>query len=289
MQEHQLAGEAEQRAASWYLARGDKQYGPLGDRELLLLAQRGGLRTDDLLWKPGFESWKSVHAVCDLGTSSQNASPDCAAYLPESAARDEPRAADIAEDSEIRQPLTGKPSLKARLYDELRKFLMIFSYLWLVFSVFLVHEWSVLASNHISFRFYGLALVNALILSKIMLIAEDLKFAERFSDKPLIYPIAFKSIAFSVLLVVSYIVEEIVVGLFHGESVIESFPKIGSGGLMGTLTIGAILCIALVPFFSFREIARAIGEAEFRLLMLGPAKEERGSASPADGLLASGH
>ena len=55
MQERQFAGEAEQSAASWYLSRGDQQWGPLGDRELLLLAERGGLRKDDLLWKPGFE------------------------------------------------------------------------------------------------------------------------------------------------------------------------------------------------------------------------------------------
>src|SRR6478672_9748283 len=74
MQKHQVAGEAGARASSWYLRRGDKQYGPLGDRELLLLVERGGLRTDDLLWKPGFSSWKSMHAVCDLKTSPR-ASP----------------------------------------------------------------------------------------------------------------------------------------------------------------------------------------------------------------------
>ena len=34
MQEH-LAGESGRRAPSWYLARGDKRYGPLADRELL--------------------------------------------------------------------------------------------------------------------------------------------------------------------------------------------------------------------------------------------------------------
>ena len=158
-----------------------------------------------------------------------------------------------------------------------------------VFFVFLVHEWAVLASNHISFKFYGLAVVNALVLSKIMLIAEALKFAERLNDKPLVYPIAFKSISFSALLMVSYVVEEIVVGLFHGKSVAESFPQVGGGGLVGVLTVGAILCIALVPFFAFREIARVIGENIFRSLMLGPAKEERGSACPADGLLASHH
>jgi uncharacterized protein DUF4339 len=71
MQKHQVAGEAGPRAPSWYLARGDKRYGPLADRELLLLAERGGLRTDDLLWKPGFSAWKPVHAVCDLKTSTE--------------------------------------------------------------------------------------------------------------------------------------------------------------------------------------------------------------------------
>jgi hypothetical protein len=273
MQEHHFAGEAEQRAPSWYLARGDKQYGPLADRELLLLAERGGLRTDDLLWKPGFDSWKSVHAFCDVGSLIKSTSPH-----PASPPDDE--FADSAVDAaEISEPANQRRSLRARASEELRKFLIIFSYLWLVFFVFLVHEWAVLASNHISFRFYGLAVVNALILSKIMLIAEALKFADRLNDKPLVYPIAFKSISFSALLMVSYIVEEIVVGLFHGKSVGESFPHVGGGGLVGVLTVGGILCIALVPFFAFREIARVIGETAFRSLMLGPVKEERESKS----------
>jgi hypothetical protein len=143
-----------------------------------------------------------------------------------------------------------------------------------------VHEWVVLAGHQIGFRFYGLAVVNALVLAKIMLIAEALHFAERFKDRPLIYPIAFKSIAFTVLLMAAYIVEEIAVGLFHGKTVADSFPEIGSGGVVGVLTIGAIMCIALVPFFSFREIARAIGQAEFRAMMLGPVRGRRGSADP---------
>jgi len=273
MQERPATGDAEKHKPSWYLARGDKRYGPLADRELLLLAERGGLRTDDLLWKPGFDSWKSVHAVCDVGTLIESASP-----LPADTPSDE--FADTAvEAAEVGEPAHQKKSLRARAYEELRKFLVIFSYLWLVFFVFLVHEWAVLASNHISFKFYGLAVVNALVLSKIMLIAEALKFAERLDDKPLVYPIAFKSIFFSALLMVSYVVEEIVVGLFQGKNVAESFPQVGGGGLVGVLTVGAILCIALVPFFGFREIARVIGEANFRSLMLGPAKEERGSKS----------
>src|SRR5262245_60499403 len=90
MQKHQLAGEAGRRAASWYLARGEQRYGPLADRELLLLAERGGLYTDDLLWKPGFASWKSVHAVCGNTLQSmptpESLSPQDAEYLPTVAA-----------------------------------------------------------------------------------------------------------------------------------------------------------------------------------------------------------
>jgi hypothetical protein len=92
MQQHQLAGEAGRGASSWYLARGDQRYGPLADRELLLLAERGGLQTDDLLWKPGFTSWKSVHAVCGVNISHsmpppKSLSPRDAEYLATGEAR----------------------------------------------------------------------------------------------------------------------------------------------------------------------------------------------------------
>jgi hypothetical protein len=273
MPERAAGNGAETPKSSWYLARGDKRWGPLADRELLLLAERGGLKTDDLLWRPGFQSWKPVREVCDAGDLLESQSSRSAS-VPD---HDASAAADASPGTE---PRHDKPSWRARLLEELKSFLIIVSYLWLVFFVFMMHEWTVLASHQISFRFYGLAVVNALVLGKIMLIAEDLHFADRLKDKPLIYPIAFKSLAFSVLLVVAYIIEEIAVGLFRGKTAAESFPEIGGGGLVGVLTTAAIMCVALVPFFSFREIARIVGEAEFRILMLGVSRQKRARASP---------
>lgn len=262
MQERQPTGAAEQSAPAWYLLHDDSQFGPLSDRELLLLAERGGLKADDLLWRSGFEDWKPVHEVCGV-TAKGAMQADDAAAVQEAA----PAAATAAVENDV-----VKPSLKARLYEELRKFFVMFAYLWLVFFVFLTYEWTVLASHNIGFRFYGLAVVNALVLSKIMLIAESLRFAEALNGKPLIYPIMFKSLAFSVLLMLCYIAEEIAVGLFHGKSFAEAFPHIGGGGWAGIVSVGAIMCVALVPFFAFKEIARAMGKAEFRALMLGPPR-----------------
>src|SRR5262245_38910787 len=180
MQEHRLGGEVGPRAASWYLARGDKRYGPLADRELLLLAERGGLRTDDLLWKPGFTSWKPVHAVCGVKLSSEIVTPtmsEDAESLPAGEPSDQPTQVEMTDAADGGKMAEPKPSLKARLDEEVKRFLIIFAYLWLVFLVFLVHEWIVLADNHIGFRFYGLAAINAFVLFEMLLFAEELGFA----------------------------------------------------------------------------------------------------------------
>lgn len=50
----------------WYLSRGGKQHGPYSGPEILRLAELGKLLTSDLVWKPGFESWKPVHSISGL-------------------------------------------------------------------------------------------------------------------------------------------------------------------------------------------------------------------------------
>ncbi|MET0870190.1 MAG: hypothetical protein ABWY15_04825, partial [Methyloceanibacter sp.] len=60
----------------------------------------------------------------------------------------------------------------------------------------------------------------------------------------------------------------------------ESFPVIGAGGPAALLCVTAIMAAALAPFFAFREIARGVGEAEFRVLMLGATREAREDAPP---------
>jgi hypothetical protein len=277
MQQHQMSAAAAQAASSWYLARGDKQYGPLGNRELLLLAERGELKQDDLLWRPGFSSWKPAREIGDLfgratSAAGKNRTGATVTSLSQSAGAAPAPAA--ASD----EPAPPKRGLKVRLLEELRKFFVIVAYLWLVFFVLFVHEWLVLAGQNIGFRFYGLATLNALILGKIMLIAENMRFTKRFDNRPLIVPIAYKSIVFAVLLLAAYIAEEIGVGMFHGKTAAESFPVIGGGGPVALLCVTAIMAAALAPFFAFREIARVVGETEFRVLMLGAAREARKEA-----------
>src|SRR5438874_2987369 len=160
-----------------------------------------------------------------------------------------------------------KRGLEQRVVDEVIKFLTIAFYLWVVFGVFALHESVVSAKDHIDYHFYGFALLNALILGKGMLIAEDFHFADWFKDKPLIYPIFCNAIAFSILFLVVDVVEEVVVGIFKGKTIGESIPSIGGGSLSGVFFVGIILSVALIPFFAFREVGRAIGERALHSLM----------------------
>src|ERR1700737_33639 len=160
-----------------------------------------------------------------------------------------------------------KRDLKQRIFDEVINFLAIALYLWVTFGVFALHEWVVSAKDHIDYHFYGCAIVNALILGKVMLVAEDLHFADWFKDRPLIYPILYKAVAFSILFLVFDVVEEVIVGLFKGKTIGESIPSIGGGTPSGVFFVGVILAVALIPFFAFREIGRGIGEGELHSLI----------------------
>ena len=106
----------------------------------------------------------------------------------------------------------------------------------------------------------GTSSPSSLILGKVMLIAEDLHFAEWFRDRPLIYPILSKAVAFSILFLVADVVEEVLVGVFKGRTIAQSIPDIGGGTPSGVIFIVIILAVALTPFFAFRELRRVIGE-----------------------------
>ena len=50
----------------------------------------------------------------------------------------------------------------------------VFAYLWVVLTLFALHESIVLAKHEIDYRGYGMAFLNAWVLAKVMLIADDL-------------------------------------------------------------------------------------------------------------------
>jgi hypothetical protein len=111
--------------------------------------------------------------------------------------------------------------------------------------------------------------VNAAVLGKVMLIAEDLRVGERFRERPLIYPIVIESLMLSILFILVHILEHVIGGMIAGETLRASIPAIGGGGVQGLLCVGLILFVALLPFFAFRRITKEVGTARIKAMLFG--------------------
>lgn len=159
-------------------------------------------------------------------------------------------------------PSEHRRNLMAKAISEFKRLVAIILYLWVIFGLYVLNETVILTKQHIDFSAHGFAIINAFVLAKVLLVAEDLGFGARFKDRPLVYPILYKALAFSILFIVFHICESVLGGLWHGKSAVESIPQIGGGTLKGIFCVIGIIFVSLIPFFAFREVGRIIGEDE---------------------------
>lgn len=154
---------------------------------------------------------------------------------------------------------TGRPhSGKTGWFFRLRNFFFIFAYLWLLLSVFTLHnalvlpDWGLLAH-------FGAATLKALVFAKFILIGEHLKLGSRAEHLPLIWPILIKAALFSLVLIGFNLAEE---ALLHWLRPHEAASGDGMdlASLPAILSLTVMIFVALIPFFGIRELGRVIGE-----------------------------
>lgn len=157
-------------------------------------------------------------------------------------------------------PSTAKPTLLHRVRDELAAFLLVSAYLFVWFSSLLFYKAAILRSHGVDFAPLGLAIVKALILGKFILVLEALRVGDRNGGAILALSIVRKTLLFTALLVVMSIVEDLLVGMFHGRSAGEVLREIGGGSVAEALASAILLCLVLLPYFAFRRLVPAGGE-----------------------------
>ena len=160
--------------------------------------------------------------------------------------------------------------------DELSRYMISFVYIWVLLGMFTLHEEIALrthggAKETIPFAPHAFALVNALVLGKVALIAEDLRLGARVKAAPLIYPILIEAFILAVLFIAAHLLESVVGGWLHGQMLASSVPAVGGGGLAGVLFSALSFFVAMIPFCAFRQITRAIGWGRMRAILFGPA------------------
>ena len=172
-----------------------------------------------------------------------------------------------------------KVGRKQKATHELEEFAGISLYLAFFFSSIAAYSALLLNQFHVSYFSYGTALINALVVAKIILIGEYAHLGKKHETKPLFQSAIYKAFLFGLLVFGFHIVEEVIKVLWHGQSMVDAFHKIRIDELLARTLI--VFC-TFIPLFAFRELGRVMGEGKFRdLFFRTGAIAETGSSSKA--------
>jgi hypothetical protein len=159
--------------------------------------------------------------------------------------------------------------VKQRLAHELREFASIFLFIAPWFLAFSTYRMLLLRRFTEQPFEYGIALLNALILTKVIMAGQYLHLGKRHENKPLIYPTIWKSLLFSLLAAAFKVVEYIVRSILRGGGFaggVASLHAAGAGEILGR---SLVMFFAFIPFFALKETGRVLGEGKLAELFLG--------------------
>lgn len=157
-------------------------------------------------------------------------------------------------------------SWKEKLFHEMAEYAMNVIFLALVFAAFTQYRRLVLAAHDIIYTNYWVAVIQALILGKVIMIGAVFHPGRGLEQKPLIYPTLYKAGVFTFLVVVLNLIEHAIVGLWRGTGLTGGFAEFVARGPHELLAGSLVIFVALIPFFAVKELGRVFGQEKISAL-----------------------
>ena len=155
------------------------------------------------------------------------------------------------------------PGFKQKAVHELKDFAWISLYLGFFFCALSTYTMLLLRKYEIDYLNYTFAIVNALIIAKIILIGEWARLGRKVEARALYQAVLYKSVVFGLLVFGFHFVEEFIKRIIHGKPAGTVIHDINVDDLIAKTII--IFC-AFIPLFAFRELGRVIGEDKLHAL-----------------------
>ena len=155
---------------------------------------------------------------------------------------------------------------KQKIKHELREMLELFVYLAFFFCSIALYDMLLLRQYAVEYLTITFALINALVITKVIMIGEYAKLGRKHEDKALLISAAWKAFVFGLLVFAFHVVEEVIKRLIHGADILKASRGMRFEQFAGRAII--VFCV-FIPLFAFREFRRAMGEEEFRSLVFG--------------------
>jgi hypothetical protein len=174
------------------------------------------------------------------------------------------------QEATVATEVSAKATLRQRAEHELKELAVISAYLYITIGAVILVKAAVLHTEGIAFAPFGIAIVKAVVLGKFVLLGNLVHVGGRNISGALIWPTLRRAFAFLVLLVILTIIEEVVVGLFHHQSIVASLGELFGARLLETLAGYLIMLLVLIPFLAFRVLSEALGQGRLeRMFFVG--------------------
>jgi len=168
-----------------------------------------------------------------------------------------------------------KTGWKQKILHEMIEYWLIVLYMALFFGVFFNYRRLILAHHQILYEAYGISVIKALVLGKVVLVAESLRLGRGFEDKPLMVPTLYKSFIFTVCVALFNVIESMILSFVHGMGPMGAVDELISRYNYEWFAGALVVFFAFIPFFALRELRRVMGEKTLRQLFF-----QRRSAIP---------
>ena len=153
-----------------------------------------------------------------------------------------------------------KKGLKQTILHELIRYWLIVLYMTIFFGAFANYRRLLLAHYGISYEDYGIAVIRALVLGKVVLVAETMRLGQGYEDKPLIVPTLYKTLLFTVCVAIFDIAEGMVRGLLGGLGPMGAIDEVMTRFNYEWLSRALVIFFAFLPLFAVGELRRVLGK-----------------------------
>ena len=153
---------------------------------------------------------------------------------------------------------------KKKVVHEVIEYWINFGYLAFFLVAFIWYRRLVLAEYQVQYTDYWFPLIEAAVLAKVIMIGDYLRLGRGLEQKPLILPALYRTVMFSVWVGIFSVLEETVRGLVHGKGLASGVEEIASRGWYELLSRCVVIFVAFIPFFSFKELERVLGQDKLR-------------------------
>ena len=236
-------------APVWYALRPEARSAALNLSELRALALRQQLRSDDLVWRHGWDRWYPAHLVHGLFPAPTGGA---APAVPDRGTHEHSPPQNLLE--------RGK--------HELRSYLIVTGYIWAVLTLLRLHEHVLSGTYGFNITNEGWAIVTALILGKVVLIAEMLHAGRSLSQRFPSLTVIIKSCAVALALLIFHVLEHLAMAWWNAEDILHVVGG-GDGTFWLSLIKTAMMAVAFMPYFMIKQVEESTGQTDLLLLSIG--------------------